>query len=151
MARVKQTAWISTGEKPPYRQLATKAAQQSARQTAGMRKPHRYRPGTVALREIRKFQKTTNLLIRKAPFQCLVCKLAQKIGKSNLQMQSTAVLALQEATEYFMIDVFSDTNLYAMHCKHVTIKAKDMVLACCIQGIQIGRAYGTLTSRSNMQ
>jgi histone H3 len=65
----------------------------------------------VALREIRKFKKTTKLLIRKAPFQCLLRKLAQIIGKSNLQMQSTAVLALQEAVEDFMIDVFSDTNL----------------------------------------
>jgi histone H3 len=67
-------------------------------------------PGTVALREICKFQKTTNLLIRNAPFQHLICKLAQKRGKSNLQMQSTAVLALQEAAEYFMIDILSDIN-----------------------------------------
>jgi histone H3 len=93
----------------------------------------------VALRETRQFQKSTNLLIRKAHFQRLVRKLAQKIGKSNLQMQRTAVFALQEAAEYFMIDVFSDTNLCAMHGKHVTIKAKDMVLACCIQRIPMGR------------
>jgi histone H3 len=76
----------------------------------------------VALREISKFQKTTNVLIRKAPFQHLVRKLAQKIGKGNLQIQSTAILALQEAAEYFMIDVFSNTNLCTMHGKHVTIK-----------------------------
>ncbi len=94
----------------------------------------------VALREIRKFQKTSNLLIRKAPFHCLVHKLAQKIGKIDLGMQSTAVLALQEAAEYFMIKVFSDTNLCTMHGKGVTIKVKDMVLACYIQGIPMGRA-----------
>ncbi len=55
-------------------------------------------------------------------------------------MQSTAVLALQEAAEYFMVDVFSDTNLCAMHGKCVTIMKKDMVLACRIQGIPMGRA-----------
>ncbi len=105
-----------------------------------MRKPHRWHPGTVAIREIQKFQKNTNLLIRKAPFQRLVHKIALKFGKSNLQMQSTAVLALQEAAEYFMVDVFSDTNLCAMHGKHVTIMKKDMVLACRIRGIPMGRA-----------
>ncbi len=108
--------------------------------TIAVRKPHRWRPGTVALREIRKFQKNTDLLIRKAPFQNLVREIALKFGKSDLQMQSTAVLALQEAAEYFMVDVISDTNLCAMHCKHVTIMKKDMVLACCIQGIPMGRA-----------
>jgi histone H3 len=105
-----------------------------------VRKPYRFCPGTVALREICKYQKTTNLLIRKAPFQRLVCELAQKTGKSNLCMQSTAVLALQKAVEYFMIDVFSSTNLCVMHSKRVTIKVKDMVLACCIQGIPMGIA-----------
>ncbi len=94
----------------------------------------------VALREIRKFQKTTNPLIRIAPFQRLVRELAQEIGKSNLQRQSTAVLALQEAVEYFMIDVFNDTNFCTMHGKGVTIMVKDMVLACCIQGIPMGGA-----------
>ncbi len=93
----------------------------------------------VALKEIHKFQKTTNLLIRKAPFQHLVCKLALKFGKSDLQMQSTAVLALQESAEYFIIDVFSKANLCAIHGKHVTIRVKDLVLACCIQGIGMAR------------
>jgi histone H3 len=109
-------------------------------QAIAMRKPHRFCPGTVALREIRKFQKTTNLLIRKTPIQRLVRKLILKFGKSNLQMQSTAVLALQEAAEYFMIDVFSNANLCAMHGKCVTIKVKDLVLACCIRGIGMARA-----------
>jgi histone H3 len=105
-----------------------------------MRKPDRWRPGMVALREIQKFQKNTDLLIRKAPFHCLVCKIALKFGKSDLRMQSKAVLALQEAAEYFMVDVFSNTNLCAMHGKRVTIMNKNMVLACCIQGITMGRA-----------
>ena len=120
--------------------IATKAARATAQKANAMRKPHRWCQGTVALREILKFQKNTDLLIRKAPFQRLVREIELKFGKSNLRMQSTAVLALQEAAEYFMVDVFSDTNLCAMHGKHVTIMKKDMVLACCIQGIPMGRA-----------
>jgi histone H3 len=93
----------------------------------------------VALREIQKFQKNTDLLIRKAPFQHLVRKIALNYGKSDLQMQSTAFLAIQEAAEYFTVDVFSNTNLCAMHGKRVTIMKKDMVLACHIKGIPMGR------------
>lgn len=89
MARTKQTARKSTGGKAPRKQLATKvnlndsdyckAAQKSSKapQTGGVKKPHRYRPGTVALREIRRYQKTTELLIRKLPFQRLVREIAQ--------------------------------------------------------------------------
>jgi histone H3 len=97
-----------------------------------MRKPHRWCPGMVAAREIHKFQKPTKFLIRKAPFQHVVCKHALKFGKSDLQMQNTAVLALQEAAEYFMVDVFNNTNLCTAHGKCVTIQVKDLVLACCI-------------------
>ncbi len=86
----------------------------------------------MAAREICKLQKTTDLLIRKAPFQRLVQEVALKFGISDLQMQSTAILALQEAVEYFMVDVFSDTNLCTSHGKRVTIMVKDLVLACCI-------------------
>jgi histone H3 len=137
----------STGGAPPHLHLATKSARVATQKAIAVRKPHRWRPGImVALREIQKFQKNTDLLIRKAPFQRLVCKIALKFGKSDLQMQSTAVLALQEAAEYFMVDVFSDTNLCAMHGKHVTIMKKDMVLACPIQGIPMGRAYERLTA-----
>jgi histone H3 len=87
-----------------------------------------------------KVQKKSDLLIRKAPFQRLVRKIALKFGKNDLQMQSTAVLSLQEAAEYFMVDVFSNTNLCTMDGTPVTIIKKDMVLACCIQGIPMGRA-----------
>lgn len=77
MARTKQTARKSTGGKAPRKQLATKAARKSAPATGGVKKPHRYRPGTVALREIRRYQKSTDLLIRKLPFQRLVREVAQ--------------------------------------------------------------------------
>jgi len=85
MARTKQTARKSTGGKAPRKQLATKAARKSAPATGGVKKPHRYRPGTVALREIRKYQKSTELLIRKLPFQRLVREIAQdfKVSKGN--------------------------------------------------------------------
>ncbi len=132
MACVKQTARKTTGGVPPHFHLATKAARLAGQKAIAVRKPHRWRPGMVAAREIRKFQKTTDLLIRKAPFQRLVREVALKFGKSDLQMQSSAVLALQEAAEYFLVDVFSDTNLCASHGKHVTIMVKDLVLACCI-------------------
>jgi histone H3 len=116
-----------------------------------VRKPPCWHPGTVAAREIRKFQKITDLLIRKAPFQHLVHKIALKFGKSDLQMQSTAILALQEAAEYFMVDVFSDTYLCTMHGKRVTIMNKDMFLNCHIRGIPMGRGKETITSTSNIQ
>jgi histone H3 len=110
-----------------------------AQKAIALRKPHRWHPGKMALRVIQKFKKNTDLLIRKAPFQHLVKEIVQDLSrKSDLQMQSTVLLALQEAVEYFMVDVFSNTNLCAMHGKRVTIMAKDMVLACCIQGIPMG-------------
>ncbi|ORM41215.1 histone H3.3 [Babesia sp. Xinjiang] len=116
MARTKQTARKSTGGKAPRKQLATKAARKAAPVTAGVKKPHRYRPGTVALREIRKFQKSTELLIRKLPFQRLVREIAQDF-KTDLRFQSQAVLALQEAAEAYLVGLFEDTNLCAIHAK----------------------------------
>ncbi|KAJ8897100.1 hypothetical protein PR048_002446 [Dryococelus australis] len=98
MARTKQTARKSTGGKAPRKQLATKAARKSAPATGGVKKPHRYRPGTVALREIRRYQKSTELLIRKLPFQRLVREIAQDF-KTDLRFQSSAVMALQEAVK----------------------------------------------------
>ena len=80
----------------PRKILATKSARKSAPVGGGMKKPHRYRPGTVALREIRKYQKSTETLIRKAPFQRVVQEIMRNI-KSDIRIQSTAVLALQEA------------------------------------------------------
>ena len=93
MARTKQTARKSTGGKAPRKQLATKAARKSAPATGGVKKPHRYRPGTVALREIRRYQKSTELLIRKLPFQRLVREIAQDfqvMGTEDLSDRVTA-------------------------------------------------------------
>ena len=114
---------------PPTRQ----AARKSAPATGGVKKPHRYRPGTVALREIRKYQKSTELLIRKLPFQRLVREIAQDF-KTDLRFQSSAVLALQEAAEAYLVGLFEDTNLCAIHAKRVTIMPKDIQLARRIRG-----------------
>ncbi|CAH3182101.1 unnamed protein product [Porites lobata] len=133
MARTKQTARKSTGGKAPRKQLATKAARKSAPATGGVKKPHRYRPGTVALREIRRYQKSTELLIRKLPFQRLVREIAQDF-KTDLRFQSSAVLALQEASEAYLVGLFEDTNLCAIHAKRVTIMPKDIQLARRIRG-----------------
>eukprot|EP00210_Caulerpa_lentillifera_P007599 g7257.t1 len=133
MARTKQTARKSTGGKAPRKQLATKAARKSAPASGGVKKPHRYRPGTVALREIRKYQKSTELLIRKLPFQRLVREIAQDF-KTDLRFQSHAVLALQEAAEAYLVGLFEDTNLCAIHAKRVTIMPKDIQLARRIRG-----------------
>ncbi|KAF4358321.1 hypothetical protein F8388_014591 [Cannabis sativa] len=110
-----------------------KAARKSAPTTGGVKKPHRYRPGTVALREIRKYQKSTELLIRKLPFQRLVREIAQDF-KTDLRFQSHAVLAVQEAAEAYLVGLFEDTNLCAIHAKRVTIMPKDIQLARRIRG-----------------
>ncbi|XP_052675387.1 uncharacterized protein LOC128157070 [Crassostrea angulata] len=139
MARTKQTARKSTGGKAPRKQLATKAARKSAPATGGVKKPHRYRPGTVALREIRRYQKSTELLIRKLPFQRLVREIAQDF-KTDLRFQSSAVMALQEASEAYLVGLFEDTNLCAIHAKRVTIMPKDIQLARRGKGLGKGGA-----------
>ena len=100
---------------------------------AGVHKPHRFKPGTVALREIRKFQKSTDLLFRKLPFARLVYEIGQDF-KTDLRFQSQAILALQEASEAYLVGLFEDTNLCAIHAKRVTIMPKDIQLARRIRG-----------------
>ncbi|KAG1330745.1 histone H3.3a-like [Cocos nucifera] len=133
MARTKQTARKSTGGKAPRKLLATQAARKSLPTSGGLKRPHRFRPGTVALREIRKYQKSTDLLLRKLPFQRLVREIAQDF-KSEVRFQSHAVLALQEAAEAFLVGLFEDANLCAIHAKRVTIMCRDLQLARRIRG-----------------
>mmetsp|Transcript_11562 Transcript_11562/g.13135 ORF Transcript_11562/g.13135 Transcript_11562/m.13135 type:complete len:141 (-) Transcript_11562:33-455(-) len=137
MARTKQTARKNTGSKAPRKSIGSKTARKTASGimtgASGVKKPHKFRPGTVALREIRKFQKSTDLLIRKLPFQRLVREIAQDY-KADLRFQSQAVLALQEAAEAYMVSLFEDTNLCAIHAKRVTIMPKDIQLARRIRG-----------------
>ncbi|CAM0884304.1 unnamed protein product [Alopecurus aequalis] len=118
MAHTKQTTGKSTGGKTPRKQLATKAACKSAPTTGGLKKPHRYCPGTAALGEICKYQKSNELLLRKLPFQRLVTQ----------YFENHALLALQEAAEVYLV------GLCAIHAKRVTIMPKDIRLARSIRG-----------------
>ena len=97
MARTKNTSIKKkTKGKAPRKGLKTKAERRnvSAPASGGVKKPHRYRPGTVALREIRRYQKSTELLIRKLPFQRLVREIAQDF-RPDLRFQAIALEALQ--------------------------------------------------------
>ena len=96
-------------------------------------KPHRYRAGTAALQDIRHFQKTTALLIRKLPFQRLVREIAQDF-KTDLRFQSVAILCLQEAAEAYLVRLFDDANLCSIHARRVTIMPRDILLARRIRG-----------------
>ncbi|KAF2128506.1 histone H3 [Dothidotthia symphoricarpi CBS 119687] len=95
------------------------------------RKKSRYKPGTVALREIKRYQKSTDLLLLKLPFQRLVREIAQTVTDDDgaTRWQSQAIMALQEATEAFLVNLFHDANLCAIHAKRVTIQQKDIQLA----------------------
>ena len=104
-----------------------------ARMQGRLVKPHKYRAGTAALQDIRHFQKTTALLIRKLPFQRLVREIAQDF-KTDLRFQSAVILCLQEAAEAYLVRLFDDANLCAIHARRVTIMPKDILLARRIRG-----------------
>eukprot|EP00956_Cyclotella_meneghiniana_P039036 scaffold164336_cov25-Cyclotella_meneghiniana.AAC.1 len=98
-------------------QLASKA-QKSNKSNAGVKKPHRYRPGTVALREIRRYQKSADLLIRKLPFARVVKEVTYKdLGQIKKRYTATAMLGLQEAAEFQLVGLFENANLCAIHAK----------------------------------
>ena len=125
-----------TGKKGRGKNLTPAAKKSSRKVTGGVKKARRYKPGTVALREIRKYQKSTELLIRKLPFQRLVREIAQDFTPVwlDLRFQATAILALQEAAESYLVGLFEDTNLCAIHAKRVTIMPKDIQLARRLRG-----------------
>lgn len=132
MGRTKSVPERSTPpeRRPPRPPAASGRARATRAITPASR---RYRPGVRALREIRKFQRSSDLLIKKLPFQRLVRSIAED-NYTGLRFQSTAVLALQEAAEAYLTDLFVDTNLCAIHAKRVTITVKDMRLARRIRG-----------------
>lgn len=104
--------------------------------TTPIKKPRRYRPGTLALREIRKYQKNTDLLIRKAPFQRLAREILAEIRGHDapFRMQGSALAAIQEASEAYLVRLFEDINHCAVHARRVTIQPKDLALATRIRG-----------------
>jgi len=137
MARTKQAPRKQTSgkihAKLKLKASASGGAVKLPQKEAGERKPHRYRPGTVALREIRRYQQSTTNLIKKLPFQRLVREIAGAM-KEDVRFQGSAILALQEASEAHLVTLFEDTNLCAIHAKRVTIYPKDMMLAQRIRG-----------------
>ncbi|CAL2052406.1 unnamed protein product [Caenorhabditis brenneri] len=111
----------------------TRQQQQSSRPWSGVMKPKRYRPGTIALRDIRRYQKSTELLIPKSSFQRLVREIAQEF-MSNIRFKSAAMDCLQEAAEAFLVERFEQSQLVAIHRGRVAITKKDMQLAKQIRG-----------------
>ncbi|KAK3247848.1 5-hydroxytryptamine receptor 4 [Cymbomonas tetramitiformis] len=106
-----------------------------AASNAKVKKKMRFRPGTVALREIRRYQKSTEMLLRKLPFQRLVREIAERLQPNmEWRFQSHALLALQEASEAYLVGLFEDTNLACIHAKRVTIMPKDIQLARRLRG-----------------
>jgi histone H3 len=138
MSRTKQTAKSVHNASAPrkaHKQIRPgKAISKTTTPLAGgMRKPRRFRPGTVALREIRKYQQSSELLIRRLPFQRLVREIAYHI-KDDLRFQGSALAALQMAAEAFLVGLFEDSQLLAEHAKRVPIMPKDMRLAQRLRG-----------------
>lgn len=129
MARVKSTARQVVAPRRP----TTCKMMIAKKKLPCIKHPRRYRPGTVAPREIRRFQKTEKLLVPKLPFQRLVREVAQDF-RADLRFQSTAILALQEASEAYLVGLFEDANMCAIHAKRVTIMKKDIRLARRIRG-----------------
>ncbi|XP_077301424.1 uncharacterized protein LOC143922020 [Arctopsyche grandis] len=123
-----------TGGKAPRKQLVAKSARKTSTPASSAAKKQRYKPGTVALREIRRYQKSTDRLIRKLPFQRLcrsICR--DHAGAADIRFQGPALLALQEATELYLVGLFEDALLCAQHAKRVTVFGKDFVLVMRIR------------------
>lgn len=127
MARTKQTARASVGGKAPRKRIATTGVKRPSRAAGGIKKPHRFRPGTVALREIRKAQKDTRLYIQKQPFQAMVRYIISQY-KADARFQAAALGGLQEAVEAYIVGVLEDVNWVTMHSKRVTVMPKDVRL-----------------------
>ena len=119
--------------KTTQKQLRKVIARKISPNAVGVKKPHRFRPGTVALREIRRYQRSTELLFRKLPFQRLVREVMQSIHRGELRIEGNALLAIQESAEAYLVHLFEDANLCALHANRVTLRPKDMLLAARIR------------------
>lgn len=133
MARTKQTVMKENASKKGAQKAprATMAKQTKSKRPAtvapGIKRAHRWRPGTVALREIRKYQKSTDLLIKKLPFKRLVREIMLDL-RDDFKVQAGAVVALQEAAEAHLLALFSDSQDAAIHARRVTLMPKDLQL-----------------------
>ncbi|RSL95850.1 histone H3-like centromeric protein hH3v [Fusarium euwallaceae] len=101
-----------------------------------IRARRRLRPGTGALQEIRAYQDTTNLLLNKLPFARVIKEIAADMRPAGerFRWQTQAIQALQEMTEAYLVSLFEDANLYAIHAKRVTLMLRDFQLARRIRG-----------------
>uniref|UniRef100_A0AC34GWG6 Histone H2A/H2B/H3 domain-containing protein n=1 Tax=Panagrolaimus sp. ES5 TaxID=591445 RepID=A0AC34GWG6_9BILA len=133
MVRIKQIVCKSVDAKIPLQQPAANHARRSGSCIGGFMTVKRYRPGVLVLREIRRYQRSNHLLLRKLPFQRLVREIAQAYNM-DIRFQSAAIGALQEAAEAYLVGLFEDTNRCAIHAKRVTIMIKDIQLARRIRG-----------------
>ena len=132
MARTKRTARKDeVGKKRSA--FAKKQPRSQKGQATMQQQTHRYQPGMVTLREIRRYQKSTELLICKLPFQCLVHEILQGHGVGYI-VTPAMMLALQEAAEVYLVQLLEDSNLCAIHPKWITIQPKDIQLARRIRG-----------------
>ena len=131
------------GGKQPQKHLLHKLIRQNKSSIGGIKKPHRYHPGLLALREIQRYQQSTDCLIKRTPFNKLIKEISQEYrvcpdgpGTPSVQVrfQLTALAALQEAVENFLVGLFEDVNLLAEHAKRVTVMPCDIRLALRIQG-----------------
>jgi histone H3 len=130
MARTKQSNRVGqkgASHAAARKQTINKASRKSSGRHHNVKRPHRYRPGTVALREIRKYQKSTELLIRKAPFGRLVREITLDY-KSDIRFQTKAFEALQHCAEHYIIDLFERANRCAIHGKRQTVTENDIRL-----------------------
>jgi histone H3 len=142
MARTKQAVHSPHGGKSARKMLRAKAAEVDEKHAAKKKAPHisgvkrsqKYRPGTIALREIRKYQKSTDFLIKKRPFHRLIKEILQDKHNAKFRVQKSMLDALQTAAEAYLVDLMNDTNMCALHAKRVTIQAHDMRLARRLRG-----------------
>lgn len=142
MAGITKSAVVA---KRPSKNVASRKAHKVSRATAkreaksshassnGAKRQHRWRPGTVALREVRKYQNSTSMLIQRAPFRRLVREIVTTF-KDTIRMSSSALEAIQEATESYVVNVLGDANLCTIHAKRVTLFPKDLQLAMRLRG-----------------
>ncbi|AIN97402.1 histone H3 variant, putative [Leishmania panamensis] len=115
------------------RKMAKRQVKEQHAGAAGTKRQHRWRPGTVALREVRKYQHSTEMLISRAPFRRLVKEVMSTI-KDTMRMRSSALEAIQEATECYIVSLLGDANLCTIHAKRVTLYPRDLQLAMRLRG-----------------
>jgi histone H3 len=143
--KMNSKASVATGSKASK---VEKAKKKTAPAEGGVKREHRWRPGTVALREIKRYQKQTTLMLAKAPFQRFVRAICDGID-GQLRFQSQALLALQEAAESYLTGLFEDSNLLAIHANRVTVMKKDLLLARRIRGERFHDHNDTLPKTGN--